>query len=49
MPPTRFDTSGIDEEYVPVHNPLFDVDESVLKIGTKFFDRVAREASGFEP
>ena len=45
----RIGTRGTDDEYVPLHSPLFDVDESVLKIGTKFFDRVAREALGGEP
>ena len=27
---------------VPLHSPAFDIDESVLGIGTRFFDRVAR-------
>ena len=40
----RIGTRGTDDEYVPLHSPLFDVDESVLKIGATFFDRVAREA-----
>lgn len=40
----RIGTRGTDDEYVPLHSPLFDVDESVLKIGATYFDRVAREA-----
>lgn len=32
--------------YVPLHSPLFDVDEQTLKVGAGFFDRVAREAAG---
>jgi len=27
---------------VPLHSPAFDIDERVLAVGTKFFDRVAR-------
>ena len=45
----RIGTRGSDDEYVPLHSPLFDVDENVLKIGAKFFDRVAREALRDEP
>ena len=45
----RIGTRGADDEYVPLHSPLFNVDENVLKIGTKFFDRVAREALRGEP
>ena len=40
----RLGTRRPDEEYVPLHSPLFDVDESVLKVGAAYFDRVAREA-----
>ena len=32
--------------YVPLHSPLFDVDEQVLKVGAGFLDHVAREAAG---
>ena len=45
----RIGTRGTDDEYVPLHSPLFDVDESVLKIGATFFDRVTREALRGEP
>ena len=45
----RIGTRGADDEYVPLHSPLFNVDEDALKIGTKFFDRVAREALRGEP
>ena len=31
-------------DYLPLHSPRFDVDEHVLKIGSAFFDRVARES-----
>lgn len=40
----RIGTRGPDDEYVPLHSPRFDVDERVLRIGTEYFDRVAREA-----
>ena len=40
----RFGTRGPDDDYIPLHSPIFDVDEEVLKIGSCFFDRVAREA-----
>jgi len=40
----RIGTRGPDQAYVPLHSPLFDVDESVLKVGAAFFERVAREA-----
>ena len=42
----RLGTRRPDEEYVSLHSPLFDVDESVLKVGAAYFDRVAREALG---
>jgi metal-dependent amidase/aminoacylase/carboxypeptidase family protein len=38
----RIGTRGTDDEYVPLHSPLIDVDERVLKIGATFFDRLAR-------
>ena len=40
----RFGTRRDDGDYIPLHSPLFDVDEEVLKVGAAFFDRVAREA-----
>lgn len=40
----RIGTRGPNDEYIPLHSPLFDVDESVLTTGAAFFDRVAREA-----
>ena len=40
----RFGTRGLGSEYIPLHSPIFDVDEDVLNVGSRFFDRVAREA-----
>lgn len=40
----RFGTRGPGEGYIPLHSPLFTVDENVLRVGAHFFDRVAREA-----
>lgn len=40
----RIGTRGANGEYVPLHSPLFDVDEEALKVGACFFERVAREA-----
>ena len=40
----RLGSRGPDDIYVPLHSPLFDVDEGVLSIGAAYFDRVAREA-----
>ncbi len=40
----RFGARLTDQEYIPLHSPAFDVDESVLRIGAGFFDRVARTA-----
>ena len=33
-----------EDDYVPLHSPLFTVDEAALAIGTAFFDRLAHEA-----
>ncbi len=41
----RLGMRGPNEEYVPLHSPLFTVDERVLPIGAAFLDRVAREAT----
>ena len=40
----RIGTRGADGEYIPLHSPLFDIDEEVLKVGARFFERVARVA-----
>lgn len=40
----RFGARLADEEYIPLHSPSFDIDESVLKVGADYFDAVAREA-----
>ena len=38
----RFGARHPDWEPVPLHSPAFDIDERVLAIGARFFDRVAR-------
>ncbi|MDH3747870.1 MAG: M20 family metallopeptidase [Gammaproteobacteria bacterium] len=38
----RFGARHPDWEPIPLHSPAFDVDERVLGIGTRFFDRLAR-------
>ncbi len=43
----RFGASA-DGEYVPLHHPRFDVDEGVLEIGARFFERAVRRAAGSE-
>ena len=40
----RFGTRGPNGDYTSLHSPLFDVDEEVLGVGARFFDRVTREA-----
>lgn len=40
----RMGSRGPDDSYVPLHSPLFTVNEEVLPIGAAFFDQVAREA-----
>lgn len=42
----RLGTRGADGEYIPLHSPLFTVDDEALKVGACFYDRVAREAIG---
>ena len=39
----RFGASA-DGRYIPLHHPRFDVDEGVLDIGARFFDRAVRRA-----
>jgi len=34
----------MDWEPVPLHSPVFDIDENVLPVGVRFYDRVARLA-----
>ena len=41
----RFGARPPNVEYIPLHSPLFDIDESVLPVGAAFFDRVVREAA----
>ena len=40
----RFGASA-DGEYVPLHHPCFDVDEGVLDVGARFFERAVRRAT----
>ncbi len=40
----RFGARIQEEQYIPLHSPLFDINEEVLKVGAAFFDQVAREA-----
>ena len=40
----RFGARSADWEPVPLHSPAFDIDEKMLVVGTRFYDRVARLA-----
>ena len=40
----RFGTRAADGDYIPLHSPLFTVDEQVLRLGAQYFDRVIRRA-----
>jgi hippurate hydrolase len=40
----RFGARDPDWEPAPLHSPGFDIDEQVLAVGTRFFDRIARLA-----
>lgn len=40
----RFGARIAEREYIPLHSPVFDIDEAVLKVGAAFFDEVARAA-----
>lgn len=40
----RFGARAEGQSYIPLHSPAFTVDERVLEIGARFFDRVVREA-----
>ena len=40
----RFGSRHMDWEPVPLHSPVFDIDENVLPVGVRFYDRVARLA-----
>ena len=39
----RFGARYPEQEPVPLHNPAFDIDEDVLKVGAAFFDEVVRQ------
>ena len=41
----RFGASA-DGDYIPLHHPRFDVDEGVLAVGARFFERAVRRAAG---
>ncbi len=40
----RFGLRTQEDTYIPLHSPLFDIDENVLGIGTAFLERVVRVA-----
>jgi len=40
----RFGARRHEGEYIPLHSPLFDINEEVLKVGAAYFARVAWEA-----
>lgn len=40
----RFGACGAGERYLPLHSPAFTIDEHVLDIGARFYERVVREA-----
>jgi hippurate hydrolase len=40
----RFGARRADGEYVPLHSPAFDIDESVLPVGAAWFEAIVREA-----
>ncbi len=40
----RFGARRHEDEYIPLHSPLFDINEEVLKVGATYFARVAWEA-----
>ena len=41
----RFGASA-NGDYIPLHHPRFDVDEGVLAVGARFFERAVRRAAG---
>ena len=43
----RFGARAPDWEPVPLHSPAFDIDERVIGVGARFFDRVARLGSEY--
>ena len=44
----RFGASA-DGEYIPLHHPRFNVDEGVLEVGSRFFERAVRRATAGDP
>ena len=40
----RYGARTQEDTYIPLHSPVFDLDDDVLGIGTAFLDRVARVA-----
>lgn len=45
----RFGACAEGQTYVPLHSPAFTIDERVLEIGARFFERVVREAQATLP
>jgi len=41
----RFGARGVDQPYVPLHSPAFDIDERVLGVGAAYFAEVVRQAA----
>lgn len=41
----RFGARLEEQEYIPLHSPVFDIDEGVLKVGARYFAEVVAEAS----
>lgn len=39
----RFGARPKGSGFVPLHSPVFDIDEEVLKVGAAFYDEVVRE------
>ena len=44
----RFGASA-NGEYIPLHHPRFNVDEGVLEVGSRFFERAVRRATAGDP
>lgn len=44
----RFGARRAGQEFIPLHSPAFDIDETVLKVGADFFDQLVRTAFATE-
>ncbi len=45
----RFGARPPDSDYIPLHNPAFDIDEAVLPVGAAVFDEIVRMAPSVYP